>query len=53
MKRHKERINETLAKVVERYNFHKQEMKSINPLIAEAAAVMCNIEIWEMWSLTQ
>lgn len=53
MKRHGKRVNETLAKVVERYNFHQQEMKSVNPLIAEAAVAMCNIELWELWSLTQ
>lgn len=53
VKRYGEKVNETLAKVVERYNFHQQEMKSVNPLIAEAATVMSNIEIWELWSLTQ
>ncbi len=53
MKRHGKRTNETLAKVVERLCFHMREMKSDNALIAEAATVMYNIEVWEIWSLTQ
>lgn len=47
------RTNKILARVVERFRFHSEEAKSDNPLIAEMAAKMCGVEIWEMWALTQ
>ena len=45
--------NERLARVVERYRHHASEMESANPVIANAAETMCDIEIYEMWVLTQ
>lgn len=53
MNRTNQKTNEFLAQVVERFQFHSAKVKSENPLIAEAAAKMCRIEIWEMWVLTQ
>lgn len=47
------RTNALLAQVVERFNFHRKETKHDNPIIADAAKEMCEIEIWEMWALTQ
>lgn len=45
--------NDLLARVVERFIFHSGKANSENPLISENAAKMCDIEIWEMWALTQ
>lgn len=53
MNRTNQRTNEFLVRVVERFQFHLDKIKAENPLIAEAAAKMCEIEIWEMWVLTQ
>ncbi len=53
MKKHDKRTNETLAKVIERFNVHSQQMKSNNHIVSEAAAIMHNIELWEIWALTQ
>lgn len=47
------RTNEILAQVIERFHFHSGKAKSDNPLIAEMAAKMCEVEMWEMWALTQ
>lgn len=45
--------NERLAKVVERYRYHAGKTESANPVIAEAAAMMRDVDICEMWALTQ
>ena len=42
-----------LFDVIERYFFHSEKSRSDNPIISEAAKRMCDIEIWEMWELTQ
>ena len=53
MIRTSQKANEFLAQVVEGFRFHTDMGKSGNSLIAESAAKMCDIEIWEMWVLTQ
>lgn len=53
MKRTDFKVNEVLSKVVDRFQFHSEKAKSENPIIAELAEKMCEIEIWEMWELTQ
>lgn len=47
------KTNELLARVVERFQFHSEKTKSDSPLVAETAKKMCEVEIWEMWALTQ
>ncbi len=47
------RTNELLAQVAQRFMFHFEKAKTDNPLIADMAAKMCEIELWEMWVLTQ
>ena len=44
--------NKLLFKVVERYLFHKH-YKTSNLYMKEIANKMCEIEIAEMWMLTQ
>lgn len=46
------RNDEMLFKVVERYLYHR-DYKTDNPIVAEMARSMCEIEIDEMWMLTQ
>ena len=45
--------NTYLARVVDRFLFHSGQMRSKNPIVAEAAWKMSEVEIWEMWVLTQ
>ncbi len=47
------RTNDLLIRVVERFRFYKEKTKSDNPVIASAAAKMCEVTMWEMWTLTQ
>ncbi len=47
------RTNELLLQVAERFMFHSEKAKTDNPLIADMASKMCEIELWEMWVLTQ
>lgn len=44
--------NELMIKVIERYLFHTNFITDY-PFAAEMAAKMCEIEIAEMWMLTQ
>lgn len=44
--------NELLFHVIERYLFHK-DFKSDNKGAVDMAATMCEIELYEMWVLTQ
>ena len=53
MNRTDQKTNELLAQVVERFCFHCEKAKSENPIVASAATKMCEVEIWEMWALTQ
>lgn len=46
------RKNELLIRVVERYLFHKN-YKTDKPEILKIVEKMCDIEITEMWMLTQ
>lgn len=48
----KSKDNELLLKVVERYLFHRS-YSTKNPFVAEMAQKMCDIELSEMWMLTQ
>lgn len=47
------RKNELLFSVVERYLIHSEQIKSDNPVESIMARKMCDIEVWEMWVLTQ
>lgn len=47
------KTNDLLIQVVERYLFHQSACRSKNPFARELAAKMCEIEIAEMWLLTQ
>lgn len=47
------RENELLFSVAERYLMHNEQTKSDNPVERNIAEKMCDIEIWEMWVLTQ
>lgn len=47
------RTNELLAQVVERFRFHSLKTSSDNPIVAQIARDICEVELWEMWALTQ
>lgn len=47
------RTNELLAQVVERFQFHSSKTSSDNPFVAQIARDICEVELWEMWALTQ
>lgn len=47
------RQNKLLLSVAERFLYHSTKAKSDKTIISEAARKMCEIEIWEMWTLTQ
>lgn len=53
MKRNDSKTNELLAQVVERFLYHSQYVHSDKPITKDMAQKMCEIEIWEMWTLTQ
>ncbi len=53
MNRTDQRTNELLAQVIERFQLHCRDTKSDNPIVASVAKKMCEIEMWEMWVLTQ
>ena len=42
-----------LACIVERFLLHREKARSEDPFVAGAAAAMCEIELWELWALTQ
>lgn len=44
--------NELLIRVAERYLYHSN-YHSDNPVVQEMANKICEIEIYEMWALTQ
>lgn len=44
---------ERLVSVVERFNSHRKEMETDNPLVYELAEKLCGVEINFMWLLTQ
>lgn len=44
---------ERLFDVIERYLFHRGKCGANNPIISGAAEKICEVEIWEMWALTQ
>lgn len=47
------RINNLLIRVVKRFQFYNEKVKSDNPVIASAAEKMREVTMWEMWALTQ
>ena len=47
------RQKELLFSVAERYLTHSEQAKSENPVESSIARKMCDIEVWEMWVLTQ
>lgn len=42
-----------LAYIVERFRLHQEKARSEDSFVAGVAAAMCEIELWEMWALTQ
>lgn len=46
------RTQELLLRVVERYQYHKN-FQSENPETEAMARKMCDIDLYEMWALTQ
>lgn len=44
---------ELLFSVIENFMLHSTKQKSDNPVIRELANQMCDVDIWEMWVLTQ
>lgn len=44
---------EKITDVVGRFQFHKEKVKAENPIISEFAKKMCEIELYELWMLTQ
>lgn len=54
MRQHNKETNNLLARVVERFLFHtKLATEAANPVVEDGARKMCDIELWEMWTLTQ
>lgn len=47
------RTNELLFKVMERYQYHILKVNHENPIVAETARAMVDIDICELWMLTQ
>ena len=45
--------DELLFKVVENFLFYRERVESDNPIMREAARVMCDVDIREMWMFTQ
>ena len=45
--------DEFLFKVVENFLFYREKLESDNPIMREAARVMCDVDIREMWMFTQ
>lgn len=53
MKRCDSRTNDLLSRTVDRFLFHHEKTNSDNPIVAEMAEKICDVELWEMWTLTQ
>ncbi|MCI8961175.1 MAG: hypothetical protein HFG62_19060 [Lachnospiraceae bacterium] len=47
------RTSSQLAYITERFRLHREKARSEDPFVAGVAAAMCEIELWEMWALTQ
>lgn len=48
-----DKINCLLLAVAERYKYHCEKLNSNSEVIREVAKKMIDIELWEMWVLTQ
>lgn len=48
-----ERLNRLLINVAERYMYHSRWKNSDNPVLRQLAELMCEVDIDEMWMLTQ
>lgn len=44
---------EMLIGLAERYLYHKQKVNSDIPVVSDIARKMCEVDIAEMWMLTQ
>lgn len=53
MRNKDKRTNDLLAQVVERFRSHAAKTHSDNPMVAQIARDICEVELWEMWVLTQ
>lgn len=47
-----ENKNDLLIQIVERYQYHKN-FKTDNPITAEIKEKICDLELHEMWTITQ
>ena len=52
MKHTNEQTNDKLAQVVENYQRHIKA-KTQNPIVGEIIKDLIDIDLWEMWALTQ
>ena len=48
-----QRTSDQIAYIPERFLLHQEKARSEDPFVAGVAAAMCEIELWEMWALTQ
>lgn len=53
MLRTDEKTNNLLAQVIEKFCFHCKQIESESAIVADAAKKMVEIDLWEMWVLTQ
>lgn len=53
MLRTDEKTNNLLARVIEKFCFHYKQIESESAIVADAAKKMVEIDLWEMWVLTQ
>lgn len=49
----KEWMIDKMFTVSERFLYHREKAGADDPFISETAKKMCEIELWEMWVLTQ
>lgn len=48
-----EKTNHLLIELVERYQYHQSKVNCDNPFVAGVAQKMCDIDVYEMYMLTQ
>lgn len=53
MLRTDEKTNNLLARVIEKFCLHYKQIESGSAIVADAAKKMVEIDLWEMWVLTQ
>lgn len=47
------RENEMQFKVAERFLLHREALRTDNPITREILKKIIEVEMWEMWTLTQ